>query len=154
MSKSVFYAISLWWFHVTFKVTGLKSDMGNAIKTVILVSSSYQNHILPDRLNVNCSCTQRYSYDNSIGCLNIKMKKKSLFDIETLHFDIWFKFICLNFWCPKIHVTHECFRFFIERSALHMWSSNKCQMSISWHITQSLVYLVMASQPKCPNLFW
>ena len=41
----------------------------------------------------------------------------------------------------KIHVTHECFIFLIEQSqhgALYIWSSNRCQMSISWHKNQSL----------------
>ena len=43
-----------------------------------------------------------------------KYDKKSLFNIKTSCFDIWLNFIFLNFWCPKIHVTHKCFIFFSE----------------------------------------
>ena len=55
----------------------------------------------------------------------VKHEKKSLFDIETLCFYIWVKFIFQNFWCPTINVTRECFILFIEQSqhgALHIWS--------------------------------
>ena len=79
-----------------------------------------------------------------------KHEKKSFFDIETLYFDIWFNFISYIF-----GVTHECFIFFIEQShhgALHIWSSKICQTSISWHMNQSHVCLVMSNQPKCPNI--
>ena len=88
--------------------------------------------------------------------LLFKHEKKSLYDIETLCFHTCFNFILLDFWCPKTRVKRKCFIFFVEQShhdALHIWSSNICQMSISWNINQFHVCLVISNQPKCPNLW-
>ena len=72
VSKSVFYVTSLFWFYVTFRYIGLTSGMRKCYKNSNLGVQFISNHILPHRLNINDSCTQCYSYDNSIGCLNMK----------------------------------------------------------------------------------